>query len=94
MVVTSVQLPVDEDNARGETITADFRRRYGIGDTGRLPLPPRDHPDALKFARAILSRAHQVKGVDPAKVAARVAKAKSYLASAKSGKESAVTPWC
>jgi hypothetical protein len=81
----------DEDNVPGDTIHQSFRDKWGIpGTGGKFPLPPRDHPDAKKFARAVLSRAHQAKGIDPAKLAARVRKAKSYLGEDR--KESA-TPW-
>lgn len=80
---------VEKKNAPGFTITAEFRKKYGIAPKGggppsdyALPLPPADHPLASKFARAVLSRAGQVDAskYSPASIARQVAKAKAILA--------------
>ena len=89
MAITSSQLPIDEDNAPGDTITAAFRKKHGIGDTGKLPLPPKGHPLAKTFAAAVLRRAHQVKGLPADLVAKQVARAHAIL----NAKESAGVPW-
>ena len=68
--------------------TADERKKFGIPPKGDgphapssygFPLPPKDHPNAKKAARAVLSRAHQSKNFDPADVAKQVAKARAIL---------------
>lgn len=70
---------------------AAFRKKYGIPPKGTppaggwadsdygFPLPPANHPDAKKYARAVLSRAHQNGTHDPADVAKQVAKARRIL---------------
>jgi|GEM_PF-978199 len=69
-------------------INATFRRKYGIPPKGNssapdsewgFPLPPAGHPDALKFARAVLDRAHQATNFAPADVARQVAKARRII---------------
>lgn len=82
-------------------INASFRRKYGIPPKGTapaggwadsdygFPLPPADHPNALKFAHAVLSRAHQNTRFDPADVAKQVRKAKAIVARHKQRQKSA-----
>lgn len=69
-------------------IHSTFRRKYGIPPHGDrkapdsqwgFPLPPADHPQALQFARAVLSRAHQAKDFAASDVAKQVAKAKAIV---------------
>lgn len=73
-------------------VHAAFRRKHGIPPKGTppkggwadsdygFPLPPADHPAALQFAHAVLSRAHQSKNFDPKDVAAQVRKAQAIIA--------------
>jgi hypothetical protein len=67
---------------------ASFRKKYGIPPKGAgphppssygFPLPPAGHPDAKKYARSVLSRAHQGENFDPKQLAAQVAKARRIL---------------
>lgn len=99
-MVTSSQLPQEEALA----VNSTFRRKYGIPPKGTppaggwadsdygFPLPPAGHPQALQFAHAVLSRAHQSKNFDPVDVAKQVAKAKRIIAQHEKKNES-VTPW-
>lgn len=87
-VTTSQVAPLSELPA----IHASFRRQHGIPPKGKppaggwadsdygFPLPPSDHPQAYKFARAVVSRAHQATNFDPADVAKQVRKAKTIIA--------------
>jgi len=62
-------------------IHASFRKKFGIPPKGKppaggwadcdygYPLPPSDHPQAYKFARAVVRRAHQNTKFDPAQLA-------------------------
>jgi hypothetical protein len=85
------------------TVHADFRKKYGIPPKGPgphapsdygFPLPPAGHPQALKFAHAVLSRAHQATNFDPADVAKQVRKAKAIIAQHDKSKEAVkATPW-
>jgi hypothetical protein len=101
-MITSSQVPQEE----ALSVNSTFRRRYGIPPKGTapkggwadsdygFPLPPADHPKALEFAHAVLSRAHQNGNFDPADVAKQVAKAKRIVAQHNQKKDSeAVTPW-
>jgi len=59
-----------------------FYKKHGIkGSDGNyhLPLPPKGHPQAKRYARAVLARAHQVTKLSPEQVAAQVRKAKDIL---------------
>ncbi len=97
---------------------AKMRRKYGIAPKGKppkggwpdsaygFPVPPKGHPQALRYARAVLSRAHQSKKYTQADLQKQVRKAqaivkahnkgyapsKSASAMAKGVKESRVTP--
>lgn len=78
---------------------ATFRRKHGIAPRGKgphppsaygLPLPPKGHPLAKQFARAVLARAHQAKAggrFDPAAVDRQVKKARRILGQPTAGKE-------
>lgn len=72
----------EKTNQPGDTITADFRQKYGIkGKDGayHLPLPPDGHPMAKQFAAAVLKRAPQVTQLSAEQVAKQVARAKKIL---------------
>lgn len=59
-----------------------FRTEHGVkGSDGNyhLPLPPKGHPEAKKYARAVLTRAHQVTKLSPDQVEKQVQKAKDIL---------------
>jgi hypothetical protein len=72
---------------------AAFKRKYGILSTAGkakkaadrvdsdwgFPLPPSGSPNAKRFARAVLSRAHQAKNYDAADVDRQVRRAKAIL---------------
>ncbi|HEX3456637.1 MAG TPA: hypothetical protein VHR97_01665 [Candidatus Baltobacteraceae bacterium] len=89
MAVTSSQVaPLTEL----PTIHASFRRKHGIPPKGKppaggwadsdygYPLPPSDHPQAYKFARAVVSRAHQNTKFDPDQLAKQVRRAQTIIA--------------
>lgn len=60
----------------------EFYKKHGVkGSDGQyhLPLPPKGHPDAKRYARAVLTRAHQVTKLTPEQVASQVRKAKEIL---------------
>ncbi|HEY1882217.1 MAG TPA: hypothetical protein VGG51_04160 [Candidatus Cybelea sp.] len=73
-------------------VHSTFRKKFGIPPKGTpppggwadsdygFPLPPSDHPLAYKFARAVLSRAHQNTKFDPARLAKVVSRAKAIVA--------------
>ena len=79
-------------------IHASFRKKYGIPPKGTppeggwadsdygFPLPPSGHPNALQFAHAVVSRAHQNTRFDPAAVAKQVSRAKAIIAKANKNK--------
>ena len=74
---------------RGATIeakiSASFRKRFGVrGADGNyhLPLPPKGHPLAKVFARAVLRRAHQTTKLGADAIARQVSKAKAILGEA------------
>lgn len=98
MAVTKSQLNPLVVGEAMPAINADFRRKYGIPPKGTpppggwadsdygFPLPPADHPQAVKFARAVLSRAHQNTRFAPDALAKQVARAKAILAKANKAK--------
>ena len=103
-------MPVDEASLFAITdaahaVRAHFRKAYGIAPSGPgpfsdseygLPLPPEGHPLAVRFARAVLRRAHQATRFPPERVAAVVARAKRILdhANADKGKSTeSARPW-
>lgn len=62
--------------------TPKFYEKHGIkGSDGNyhLPLPPKGHPQAKRYARAVLTRAHQVTKLTPEQVARQVKKARDIL---------------
>jgi len=87
---TSDNLGVNVDNAQNPTLefvsglnpSPKFYEKHGIKGTDdkyHLPLPPKGHPEAKKYARAVLTRAHQVTKLSPEQVAAQVKRAKEIL---------------
>jgi hypothetical protein len=91
MVTSSQVNPLTVDEAM-PAIHASFRKKYGIPPKGKppaggwadsdygFPLPPSDHPQAYKFARAVVSRTHQNTKFDPGRLAKVVARAKAIIA--------------
>ncbi|TAM90626.1 hypothetical protein EPN42_05645 [bacterium] len=70
---------------------AAFRKKYGIAPKGTppkggwpasaygFPLPPADHPQALRYAHAVLSRAHTSKKYPAAVLARQIRKAQAIV---------------
>lgn len=59
-----------------------FYEKHGVkgsDDKYHLPLPPKGHPQAKRYAKAVLTRAHQVTKLSPEQVAKQVKKAKDIL---------------
>jgi hypothetical protein len=75
--------------------TAEFRKKYGIAPKGDapkegwppsaygFPLPPKGHPEAIRYAHAVLTRAHQNTKYDPVDLAKQVKKAQEILGEGK-----------
>jgi hypothetical protein len=85
-------LVADDASEAMPAVHASFRKKYGIPPKGTpppggwadsdygFPLPPSDHPQAYKFARAVISRAHQNTKFDPGRLAKVVSRAKAIVA--------------
>lgn len=70
---------------------AAFRKQYGIPPKGTppkggwpdsaygFPVPPADHPDALRYARAVLARAHMSKKFAPDDLQKQIKKAQAIV---------------
>ncbi len=70
---------------------AKFKRLYGIPPKGKppkggwadsdygFPVPPSTHPDALKYARGVLARAHMSKNFAAADLKRQIAKAQAIV---------------
>ncbi len=75
----------------GLTPNAKFKRLYGIPPKGAppkggwansdygFPVPPATHPDAVKYARAVLARAHTSKNFSAADLKKQIAKAQAIV---------------
>ncbi len=71
---------------------AKFKRLYGIPPKGKapkggwpdsaygFPVPPSTHPDAVKYAKAVLARAHMSKKFSAADLKKQIAKAQAIVA--------------